>query len=205
MSNIHIIIIIISYSLPYFITLFIGPAGILHDEIILTVTSGFSMWRSAAPVTQSRDETRAFAMAHRAQASPPPPLSLLLSLFFVFEIRTDVRPIARHAERSRDGDVGRGRGRACIVSAGRLHLPGQNAATSTSARLQLSQCCRTFASRRSFSIARLHSKSPRRHTTAHSPSQACSRTPAAARRTSSHISDITICCRKDDWPQKKTE
>ena len=73
MSNIHIIIIIISYSLPYFITLFIGPAGILHDEIILTVTSGFSMWRSAAPVTQSRDETRAFAMAHRAQASPPPP------------------------------------------------------------------------------------------------------------------------------------
>ncbi len=43
-------ILIISYSLSYFMLLYIGSAGVLHDEIILTVTSSFSMLRSAAPV-----------------------------------------------------------------------------------------------------------------------------------------------------------
>ncbi len=31
-------------------TKFIGPAGVLHDEIIFTVTSDFSMLQSTAPV-----------------------------------------------------------------------------------------------------------------------------------------------------------
>ena len=60
----------------------------------------------------------------------------------------------------------------------RLHLPGHNAATRASARLQLSQCYSTFASSRSFSTVRLHA--PRHHTTAHLPSRVCSHKPAAA-------------------------
>ncbi len=40
----------ILFAILLYPTLFIGPAGVLHNEIILTVTRGFSMRRSAAPV-----------------------------------------------------------------------------------------------------------------------------------------------------------
>jgi hypothetical protein len=56
-KNIHVkypnYILIVTLLYP---TLFIGPAGVLHDEIIWTVTSGFSMLRSAAPVPSRKLE-----------------------------------------------------------------------------------------------------------------------------------------------------
>jgi hypothetical protein len=44
-NNYYILIVTLLYT-----TLFIGPAGVLHDEIIFTITSGFFMRQSAAPV-----------------------------------------------------------------------------------------------------------------------------------------------------------